>query len=446
MDSIPQQATESVVINQFVAHLLEALGFTKEEQFPQFPTGEGSVDFAVRKNNGSDKFLLSRANPHLLIEVKGRAIASGATINLLEGTPKYLATREQIKKYLLAPKCITAQWGIITNATHIQLFRRHGKVVFPATPNFLIKKDNITTIVDKIKYLIENTPRALTVCLYNDKGGVGKTTTTINLAAILWTLGKKVLVVDFDPQQRDLTDCLGIEEGVVKLSNCLIDRAVDVRQTIQPLEIPNNSGNKVKLFDVIPSDIKLEEFMNFDKQAQVQKGLARLRDLLKNLTDNYDYILIDSPTNWTFFSQSCVIASDAILIPTKQTNFASIKNAKKVIKQFIPEVQELRNDGGPIPLPIFFNEYRKGDAAGQRAYFEINKLLTLSQKLGKNITDTELLPYFYPKYSKGKPDTTIFRIPEYAIISSAAFSRVPAALKHKTVAYYYLKLAEEYLI
>lgn len=182
LDSIPENAIEAIVNSQFVSVLIEALGFTKNDQFPQFPTGQGAqkVDFAARKNTESEKFLFSPVAPYLLVEGKGRAIATGAKINLAEGTPKYNATREQIKKYLLSPKCQTAQWGIITNGIHIQLFRRHGKVVIPATACTLINKSNISAIVQHIKSLIDNPPKALTVCIYNNKGGVGKTTTTLN--------------------------------------------------------------------------------------------------------------------------------------------------------------------------------------------------------------------------------------------------------------------------
>lgn len=447
LDNIPDLASEAIVSDCFVKPLLKYLGFTIQEQYPEFNTGSGKVDFATRKNQDSDIFNQSKINPYLLVEVKGRAINSGTRINLMEKTPQYRNAQNQIKQYLLSPNCKTAQWGIITNSVHIQLFRRHGKVVHPATPCWLIKKDNILDIVTRIKDLIENPLPALVVSLYNDKGGVGKTTTTINLASTLRKQKKNVLVIDFDPQQRDLTDSLGLQPTKTKLSDCLIDRFLNIKDAIQPFKIKTKSG-EVRVFDVIPSDSGLGKFMLYDHQAKVQKGAARLKDLLDTLKCHYDYILIDAPTNWTFFSQTCVYASDVVLMPTKHTNFASLKNASKVILEFIPEIQELRDkkgEYGPIPLPIFFNEHKATDPSLKRANNEIKSIISLQQG-DKFVFNPDLLPYFYPKYTKGNPDKTIFSIPEYAIVASAAFERKPAIFQHKTVNDYYLSLAQEYFI
>lgn len=444
LDSISENAEEPEVEDRFVKVLLNALGFSPDEWVQQFKTGNGTADFAGRKNCSNDKFSISKINPYLVIEVKGRA-SGRAIINLDEGTSKYKEAKKQITGYLLAPKCQTSQWGIITNSTDIQLFRKHGKIVLPATDCMRINKNNIIEIINKIKNLLENPPKALTVCIYNDKGGVGKTTTTINLAAILRQQQKKVLVVDFDPQQGDLTDSLGLGEGKVKLSDCLVDRELNVKETIQPFNLKNKAGEVVKVFDVIPSDSGLSKFMGYEYEARIDKGSARLRDLLDIFVRNYDYILIDAPTNWTFFSKSSVRASDVILMPTEHNNFSSLKNAAKVITEFLPEVKKLRRDGGPIALPIFFNRYKETEASRKRANAEIKAILTV-KKGENNIIDHNLLPYYWPKSTKSEIDTTIFTIPEYEVVSSAAFSRKPAVFTHKNAAEYYKKLAKEYFL
>jgi cellulose biosynthesis protein BcsQ len=444
LDSISENAEESEVEDRFVKRLLNALGFTSDEWVQEFKTGKGSADFAARKNHDEDKFSVSKINPYLIIEVKGR-VSGKAIINLAEGTPTYKKTKEQITRYLLDAKCQKSQWGMITNSTDIQLFRKHGKIVLPATDCMRITKDNIIEIITKIKNLLENPPQALTICIYNDKGGVGKTTTTINLAAILRQLQKKVLVVDFDPQQGDLTDSLGLQEGKVKLSDCLPKTALNVKETIQAFNLKNKAGQLVKVFDVIPSDSGLSKFMDYKYEAQIEKGSARLRDLLKIFVRDYDYILIDAPTNWTFFSKSCVASSDVILMPTEHNNFSSLKNAAKVIQEFLPEVKKLRQDGGPIALPIFFNRYKATEASIKRANTEIKAILTV-KKGDTYPLDPNLLPYYWPKSTKTVIDTTIFTVPEYEVVSSAAFSRKPAVFQNKKAAEDYLKLAREYFL
>jgi cellulose biosynthesis protein BcsQ len=443
LDSIPENAIEAIVNSQFVSVLIEALGFTKNDQFPQFPTGQGAqkVDFAARKNTESEKFLFSPVAPYLLVEGKGRAIATGAKINLAEGTPKYNESREQIKRYLLSPKCQTAQWGIITNGIHIQLFRRHGKVVIPATACTLINKSNISATVQHIKSLIDNPPQALTVCIYNNKGGVGKTTTTLNLAAILRKEKKKVLVVDFD-SQRDLTRTLGLDVGAITLSDCLTDTKADVNKTVVHFTHIDKPGKIIHFFDVIPSSEDMEDFTDQRlAESKIQKGAKRLRDILKPFVFKYDYILIDCPTQWLFFSQSSVYASDVVLIPTKHNGLASLHNAARVITQFIPEIKKVRADGGPIALPIFFNGEKLTDPALQTANQEIGKIIDQAKKDG-----FDLLPYYWPKSTSGKDIKTIFSIPSYASVANAAFSHIPAVFLNKIALEHYSGLIKEYFL
>ncbi|MEH2022250.1 AAA family ATPase [Nostoc sp.] len=433
---LPDESSETLISEIFVRPLINALGFNDKERFPQFPTGHGTVDFAVRKNTDGDIFLFSKTNPYLLVEIKARATGTGAKFNLSEGTPQYINTREQIKKYLLDSKCNTSQWGLITDSVYIQLFRRHGKVIFPATPNSLIKKENINTIVSDVKHLIDNPPKALTVCVYNNKGGVGKTTTTANLAATLAQQGKQVLVIDFDPQQGDLTKSLGLEVRKISLYDCLSDRNLNVHDAVQAFKVKFKSG-KLFQFDVISADPKLVDFTEQDLATRIEKGAARLKDTLKPLVYKYDYIFIDCPTNWMFFSQSSLFACDVILIPTKHNNLASLNNAAKVIKELVPKVKAARQDGGPIALPIFFNGENITPPQLRIANQEIEAIITRESEA----SNFNLRPYFYPNNH-----TKIFSLPSYAIIASGAFARIPAAFTHCIATNYYLDLAKEYFI
>ena len=431
LSDLPASAEEAIVSAIFVNPLLKALGFDQSERHPEFSTGSGSdaVDFAVRKNTPDDVFLFTKNNPFLLVEVKGRHI------NLAEGSTSYRSAKAQITKYLLSPKCKTAEWGIVTNSNYIQLFRCHGKVVVPAIANLLINKDNISQIVAAIKYRIENTPKALTVCVYNNKGGVGKTTTIINVASVLRKHGKKVLLVDFD-SQSDTTRSLKLLPGQVSLSKCLAEPHSNIHDAIVPF-ILTPKGKPVHYFDVIPADPGLEEYTDSKVSAQIQRGIARLRDLLKEFTHEYDYILIDCPTQWLFFSQSGIYASDVVLIPTKHNGLTSLHNAARVIQKFIPEIQRERQDGAPIALPIFFNGEKMTAPSKMIADAEIKRITD---------EDKDLKPYFYPKSRHGYHDTTIFHLPAYASVANAAFSHVPAVFINRVVSDYYDRLAKEYFI
>jgi len=432
LESLPSDANEAIVSTIFVEPLLEALGFSKQERYPQFSTGQGgdAVDFAARKNTKGDLFLHSKANPDLLVEIKGKKF------NLEDGAASYRTTRAQLKSYLLAPNCKVTHWGIITNSQRIQLFRRHGKVVFPATANLLITKENINSIVAQIKSLIDNTPRSLTVCVYNNKGGVGKTTTIMNLAAILRKHNKKVLLVDFD-SQSDSTRSLKLQPGKVYLSDCLLETNLDIRDSIVPFNVTDNKGKTAHFFDVIPSDPKLENYTESANAAKLQRKILRLRDLLQVFTHEYDYILIDCPTQWLFFSQSGICAADVVLIPTKHNGLTSLHNAARVITQFIPEIQAVRNDGAPIALPIFFNGEKITDPSRHVTDSEIQKIIDQNK---------DLQPYFYPKAKTGNVDKTIFHVPAYASVADAAFSHVPAVVKNRTVLDHYDRLAKEYFL
>ncbi|MBD1910308.1 MULTISPECIES: AAA family ATPase [unclassified Leptolyngbya] len=437
LQSLPENALEAIVNRQFATKLLEALGFQAEEIYPEYPIRRMAVDIAARKNVGDDIFINTKKNPYLLVELKGR------DVNLTEGSQPYKNTVQQLKRYLLAPECHSAAWGIITNSCHIQLFRKHGKVVFPATPCHPINKDNIEDITATIREKIESPSRALTIALYNNKGGVGKTTTTVNLAGILTLLGKKILVIDFDPNQQDLTSALGLPLSEDALFTALINRDTELKTAIRPYKFLFRSKKLETRFDVIPSDKRLvSEAENELKIHGYKPGNGLLHRKLKSLRNEYDYILIDAPPNWRLFSKLAVYAADVVLLPTKHNNLFSLENAVTAIKDFIPEIQQEKSDGSPIALPIFFNGERMTEP--QKAAVE--KVMESMIQAAKRNDGFDLAPYFFPKRRRAGEDTHVLCVPGHASISSSAFFRVPAVFRDKSALEYYKNLVKEYFL
>ncbi|MGL5082008.1 MAG: ParA family protein [Microcoleaceae cyanobacterium] len=431
LQSLPPNASEAMVRN-FATKLLGSLGFTPEEIVPEFNTAAREIpDFAARKNFEDDIFLHTKNNPFLLLEIKGK------DVNLSEGSPKYIATVNQLKRQLLGDNCQSCQWGIITNSSRIQLFRKHGKTIFPATTCKSLTPDNVDEIVESIKRKIENTSRALTVAIYNNKGGVGKTTTTVNLAAILAFLGKKVLALDFDFNQQDLTNVLGMKRSEGELKKALTDRNPELKSLVR---LYSFHIKKTEItFDIIPTD---DEVAALDeKELRSQMKLYSLYEKLEFARHEYDYIFIDSSPNWRFISQLAVYAADVVLLPTKHNNLFSLENAATTIKQFIPQMQKDKEDGTPVALPIFFNGEKITPPQLEAAQKAINNLILNAKKEGFN-----LLPYFYPKYTPAKKDLDIHKLLSCASIASAAFSRIPAVYRDRFANEYYKSLAKEYFL
>ncbi|MBR8835196.1 MAG: AAA family ATPase [Stigonema ocellatum SAG 48.90 = DSM 106950] len=434
---LPDAAPEPMVCSVFISELLKLLGFNKTEIIPQFTTGNGgdAVDYAARKNSDGDIFINTKSNPYLLLEAKGR------NINLSPGSAPYKSAVKQIENYLLAPNCKFVQWGLIANADRIQLFRKHGKIIHPALPCLEVTSDNVDKIVSVVKQKIEEPRKALTVAVYNNKGGVGKTTTAVNLAAMLTALGKRTLIVDFDPNQRDLTTSLGLKPKEDALYSWLVNKNDVPSNLIDACKFTSKSGLAWQI-DVISSDEKLQG-LEEDRLRQLI-SINRLKQVLYPHSEKYDYILIDSPPNWRFFSQSAVYAADVVLIPTKHNSIFSLENAATAIGRFIREIQNQRKDGGPIALPIFYNGESITDTGRRTAEEAIDEIIIRAKKHA--VRPIDLTPYFYPKSTPAKVNRHIFEIPSYAHIAGAAFTRVPAAYKNKTASEYYLALAKEYFL
>jgi cellulose biosynthesis protein BcsQ len=383
--AIAPQSSETDVEQKVIVPLLQMLGYSSTDWEPQAIVGKYKLDFLVLPPTSSVPYA-----PYLVIEVKApnKNIAQNVwqinnymrqtaavlglltngyqfrllynynqkpTVILNYSQKEFITNYKLIYKVICKPTCLKLYQTFYQNEQQIRL--RYLSLISNLFENEqilrLFQENNNTPsgnkemiVSDKSLNIepIKKERQGMIITVFNNKGGVGKTTTTVNLAAALNKLGKRVLLVDIDAQ-ANLTTGLGIDpfEDVEQQGKKDISHLLTEPRTSLEDVIIHKTWDDVEL-DIVPSHIRLS-YMEAEliMTPDIDRVLAKK---LKKYRDQYDYILIDPPPSFGKANTIALMASSGVLIPTHLSPYP-IRALEYVIKRAIA-VDESKDE----PLPI----------------------------------------------------------------------------------------------
>ncbi|WP_201767958.1 AAA family ATPase [Acaryochloris sp. CCMEE 5410] len=398
-----------------IQYLLPELGFTPETWYRERKFGNIRLDFLAFKNRIVSCTDISHEKPCLIIETKH---------------PKQDLERHvsQLKEYL---NKLGVEFGLLTNGREIRIYKQSRNILDLLFRCFgrevhkniglireIIGSENlnlpgnmpIITQNNRVDFAEVNQTKhsrnefkkwgqkMKVIAIYHNKGGVGKTTVSVNLAAALQNKGKRVLLVDIDAQANS-TFATGLikfqfnEDDNLKDNNVyhLIESGEfnfisDLKQSSQLFNSPE--------IDVIPSHINL-----IDKQDKLTRFAAsrfRLHHKIQQAEDDYDIVIIDAPPSRDVYAEIALIAADYLIIPSDLKPFAN--QGLSNVQDFISEIDETRTSIGKEKL---------------------NVIGVLPSKI---LSNTRYLEFVFPKQKQNIIDHYSFPIMESIIYERTALS------------------------
>jgi chromosome partitioning protein len=418
--SLSDSYKESELCAHLVCKLFEHLGYSHHQVKinPNISVGSALMpDYLIY--NDTDK------PPVLVVEIKKREpslanINDASFVTACEKHPLYQDAvgltnnprNNGVLQYLdvnkVRPECL-ASYGLVFNGDFFQLWRRVGGLIIPLTTIKRVNKTSLPKLLKELAKCLQAPPAALVTAIWNRKGGVAKTTNTINVAACLALAGKRVLLIDLDPQ-NDLTTGIGMKAD---FAPNYFDRAYDkiqlkeldfakeiISASIQTKTYPTSDKKNFQL-SLLSADKKHLNSINDNIYAHPPHII--FNDILNLIRHEYDYIFIDSSPKHDKLTECLLCTADTILLPI-DIGGRSLKHAIDLSQQVIPGIQSMRNKAdnftlGPWNLGLVFSNCPT--SIGVNIESEINKIIESKGFTGKKV-NIRLINYAQTKQAEFK--------------------------------------------
>lgn len=228
---------------------------------------------------------------------------------------------------------------------------------------------------------------AETIAVVNQKGGCGKTTTVVNLAASLALMGKKVLVVDNDPQ-GNATTSFGINKNKIEESTYTVISGISqIEESILSTDVKN-------LF-LLPSN---KELSGAEVELVGKKKFPFiLKKILKNIKSDFDYIFIDVPPSLGVLTLNALLAADSIIVPI-QAEYYALEGMVDLISTIKLLETKSRN---PVPIKgVLLTLYDSRTKLGREVYSEINNFFKDKEYVFKTVIPRNIKLAEAPSYGE----------------------------------------------